>query len=102
MGSHIELNVQRLRGWAERNGWVHVAEDPEVWGIVRADGSASWRVKIKRQPSTRNGLLPGSGVARLDARLSPGQYLTPFTGALGGRAIGAHIPLDEPWGEVVL
>lgn len=91
-------NVRVLRNWANSKGWVRQAGDgPEVWGVRNTDGSFSWRLKLKPEASTRPGLEAGSKVPRFDARLGPGEYVNPFTGEVGGRAAGTHIPLEYQW-----
>lgn len=91
-------NVRVLRNWANSKGWVQRAGDgPEIWGVRNADGSFSWRLKIKPEASMRPGLEADSKVPRFDARLGPGEYVNPFTGELGGRSVGTHIPLEHQW-----
>ena len=91
-------NTEALRGWAQDNGWVQKAGDgPETWGTPSADGGIDWNLIIKQQGSTRSGLAPGSGRPRFDARLGPGDYVNPFTGEMGGRSVGTHLPLDFNW-----
>jgi hypothetical protein len=40
----------------------------------------------------------GSNIPRFDARLKDQAqyYINPFTGQVGGKAIGTHLPLDYP------
>jgi hypothetical protein len=45
----------------------------------------------------RPGLQPGSNVPRFDARLEPGRYINPFTGGVGGKGVGTHLPLESQW-----
>ena len=93
-----QQNVRVLRNWAKSKGWVRQpGTGPEVWGVREADGSFSWRLKIKPQPSMRPGLEAGSQQPRFDARLGPGQYINPFTGEIGGRSVGTHLPLERKW-----
>lgn len=94
----ISKNTENLRNWAKKNGWVqqNTAGGVEQWGIRNADGTFSWRLKLKPQASTREGLGAGSNRPRFDARLDDkGTYINPFTGETGGRAVGTHIPLGE-------
>jgi hypothetical protein len=68
----------------------------EQWGVKNADGTFSWRLKLKPEPSTREGLGAGSNQPRFDARLDDkGTYINPFTGETGGRSVGTHIPLGK-------
>ena len=94
-----QQNVRSLRGWAESKGWVRQGGDgPEVWGVNGADGSFSWRLKLKAEGSSRAGLGAGSRQPRFDARLDDsGTYVNPFTGETGGRAVGTHLPLEKSW-----
>jgi hypothetical protein len=40
-----------------------------------------------------------NNVPRFDARLIEGgnQYINPFTGRVGSREIGTHVPLEKPY-----
>ncbi|MNC56991.1 hypothetical protein D3C75_1066190 [compost metagenome] len=68
----------------------------EQWGVKNADGTFSWRLKLKPESSTRQGLGAGSNQPRFDARLDDkGTYINPFTGQTGGRDVGTHIPLGK-------
>lgn len=94
----ISKNTANLRTWAEKNGWVRqdTAGGVEQWGVKNADGTFSWRLKLKPEASTREGLGAGSNQPRFDARLDDkGTYINPFTGETGGRSVGTHIPLGE-------
>ncbi|WP_432748271.1 hypothetical protein [Pectinatus frisingensis] len=94
----ISKNTENLRTWAKDNGWVqqNTAGGVEQWGVRNADGTFSWRLKLKPEASTREGLGAGSNQPRFDARLDDkGTYINPFTGETGGRAVGTHIPLGE-------
>lgn len=67
-----------------------------MWGTKNSDGVFSWRLKLKPQASTREGLGSGSNKPRFDARLDDkGTYVNPFTGETGDRIIGTHIPLGK-------
>ena len=94
----ISKNTENLRTWAQDNGWVqqNTAGGVEQWGVRNADGTFSWRLKLKPEASTREGLGVGSNQPRFDARLDDkGTYINPFTGETGGRGVGTHIPLGE-------
>lgn len=94
----ISKNTANLRTWAEKNGWVRqdTAGGVEQWGVKSADGSFSWRLKLKPEASTREGLKAGSNQPRFDARLdTEGTFINPFTGATGGKSVGTHIPLGK-------
>ena len=94
----ISKNTESLRTWAKDNGWVqqNTAGGVEQWGVRNADGTFSWRLKLKPEASTREGLGAGSNQPRFDARLDDkGTYINPFTGETGGRGVGTHIPLGE-------
>lgn len=94
----ISKNTENLRTWAQDNGWVqqNTAGGVEQWGVRNADGTFSWRLKLKPEASTREGLGAGSNQPRFDARLDDkGTYINPFTGETGGRGVGTHIPLGE-------
>ncbi len=54
----IAKNIENLREWAKQNGWVQKFTEGgvEMWGQVK-DGEFSWRVKIKPEASTREGLV---------------------------------------------
>ncbi|MDO7908926.1 hypothetical protein Q5741_21420, partial [Paenibacillus sp. JX-17] len=91
-------NTANLRSWAEGKGWVRqdTAGGVEQWGVKNADGTFSWRLKLKPEASTREGLGAGSNQPRFDARLDDkGTYINPFTGQTGGRDVGTHIPLGK-------
>jgi hypothetical protein len=75
---------------------------PETWGEINAAGRFEWRLKLKLDPGARPGLQEGSLGPRFDARLSggsggPADWINPFTGEIGGRDIGSHLPLDVEW-----
>ena len=90
----ISKNTANLRTWEKGNGWVQ--RGVEQWGVKNADGTFSWRLKIKPEASTREGLGAGSNQPRFDARLDDkGTYINPFTGETGGRSVGTHIPLGK-------
>lgn len=94
----ILKNTANLRAWAKRNGWVqqNSSGGVEQWGVKNADGTFSWRMKIKAEASTREGLGAGSNQPRIDVRLDDkGTYINPFTGEMGGRSVGTHIPLGK-------
>ncbi len=104
----ILRNTRTLRGWAKSKGWMcKGGGGPEQWGVYRPDGSFSWRLKIKQDPSSSSGLSnrgragqAGSYSPRFDARLNegtpttPNVFVNPFTGATGG-SILSHQPLDR-------
>ncbi|WP_339274060.1 RHS repeat-associated core domain-containing protein [Paenibacillus sp. FSL W8-0426] len=94
----ISKNTANLREWAKEKGWVqqNTSGGVEQWGIKSKDGVFSWRLKIKPEASTREGLQAGSNQPRFDARLDDkGTYINPFTGETGGRSVGTHIPLGS-------
>ncbi|MCP1185550.1 hypothetical protein [Paenibacillus sp. 1781tsa1] len=94
----ISKNTANLRIWAEKNDWVRqdTAGGVEQWGVKNGDGTFSWRLKLKPEASTREGLGAGSNQPRFDARLDDkGTYVNPFTGEKGGRSVGTHISLGE-------
>ncbi|GEM_PF-3448970 len=94
----ISKNTANLRIWAEKNDWVRqdTAGGVEQWGVKNGDGTFSWRLKLKPEASTREGLGTGSNQPRFDARLDDkGTYVNPFTGEKGGRSVGTHISLGE-------
>ena len=99
-----QQNIRVLRGWAKSKGWVKAPNPeggPEVWG-VDVNGELSWRLKIKPEIGTRAGLEAGSQIPRFASRLNnQGLYINPFTSQLGGRAIGSHIPLENPSGLIL-
>jgi hypothetical protein len=85
------VNIWRLRRWAKRQGYVrNTASSIERWDDLH---TGEWRVKVKREGSTRSGLPPGSRVPRADARIDKGAYINPLTGQTGKNA-GTHIPLE--------
>ncbi|HRO76938.1 MAG TPA: RHS repeat-associated core domain-containing protein, partial [Crocinitomicaceae bacterium] len=90
-----QQNVRILQNWAKSKGYVKGPNTggPQTWGVYDDAGNFSWRLKIKAEGSLRPGLEAGSQVPRFDARLSPGNYVNPFTGKTGGKNIGTHIPL---------
>jgi len=95
LSQQAQSNLSRLRQWASENGWVRgPGSGPETYGVTNDAGQFEWRLKIKLEPSLRPGLQSGSAVPRFDARLAPGRYINPFTGEVGGRSVGTHIPLD--------
>jgi len=86
-----QFNIWRLRRWAKNQGYVrNKTSNIERWDDPHTGG---WRLKIKREGSTRPGLQPGSRSPRADARTGPGQYIDPLTGKTGKEA-GTHIPLE--------
>ncbi|WP_052759517.1 hypothetical protein [Paenibacillus sp. DMB20] len=94
----IAQNTENLRAWANDNGWEqqYSAGGVEQWGVRNADGTFSWRLKLKPEASMREGLGTGSNQPRFDARLDDkGMYINPFTGETGGRSVGTHIPLGK-------
>jgi len=85
------VNIWRLRRWAKRQGYVrNTTSSIERWDDPH---TGEWRLKIKREGSTRPGLQPGSRVPRADARIGKGAYINPLTGQTGKNA-GTHIPLE--------
>jgi RHS repeat-associated protein len=91
-------NTANLRSWAEKNGWEqqYTAGGVEQWGVRNTEGTFSWRLKLKPEASTREGLGAGSNQPRFDARLDDkGTYVNPFTGETGGKSVGTHIPLGK-------
>jgi hypothetical protein len=93
-------NIRILRSWAKSKGWERFPNPqgaPENWGIWQ-NGKAEWRLKIKPESSFRPGLQEGSNIPRFDARLltdRAGQsYINPFTGEVGSRQVGTHLPLE--------
>lgn len=65
-------------------------------GVKNTDGTFSWRLKLKSEANTREGLEAGSKQPRFDARLDDkGNYINPFTGQTRGKSVGTHIPLGE-------
>ena len=96
-GSMVK-NTGNLRSWAKSNGWEQKFTDGgvEMWGVKNADGTFSWRLKLKPEVSTREGLGEGSNQPRFDARLDDkGTYINPFTGATGGKSVGTHVSLGK-------
>jgi hypothetical protein len=96
-----QQNVRSARNWAGSKGYTKKpgsgVETPEQWGEKLENGKFSWRLKIKPEASTREGLESGSNVPRISARLDDkGTYVNPFTGKTGGKEIGEHIPLENP------
>ena len=91
-----KINVNKLREWAKNNKFVkkNSNDGPEIWGVYDKNGNFSWRLKIKPESSTREGLGKGSNKPRFDARIEEGKYYNPLTGELGGRNIGTHINLE--------
>ena len=86
----LRVNIWRLRRWAKQQGYVrNTTSHIERWDDPH---TGEWRLKIKREGSTRPGLQPGSRVPRADARIGKGAYINPFTGQTGKDA-GTHIPL---------
>jgi hypothetical protein len=98
--------IRILRGWAKSKGWKKLPNPqgaPEKWGVYNND-KFEWRLKIKPEPSFRPNLQDGSNclhdrssLPRFDARLKKGRNINPFTGEIGGKEIGSHIPLDLEW-----
>jgi len=89
-------NVGKLRKWAKDNNYVKKKNSggPEIWGVYDKNGKFSWRLRIKPEPSTREGLSAGSQKPRFDAKISDGRYHNPLTGKTGGKKIGTHINLE--------
>lgn len=89
-------NIRTLRGWAKSKGWERFPNNggPEKWGNKHND---QWNLIIKPEASCRSGLQSSSNMPRFDARLEQGQYINPFTGQIGGKEIGTHIPLGRPY-----
>jgi hypothetical protein len=101
-GGNVDKNAEYLRDWAKKNGLERKpGPGPETWGVTNADGSFEWRLKIKLEPAANQGLQADSYVPRADARLMQdpaGQsYINPFTGQVGNKKVGTHIPLDQIW-----
>ncbi|MBH5318329.1 RHS repeat-associated core domain-containing protein [Paenibacillus sp. GSMTC-2017] len=95
---YLAENTSNLRTWAKNNGWEQKYTDGgvEMWGVKNADGTFNWRLKLKPEVSTRDGLGVGSNQPRFDARIDDkGTYINPFTGQKGGRDVGTHIPLGK-------
>ena len=89
-------NIRIIRNWAQSKGWIKKPRNdgPEVWGVQQGS-TFSWRVKIKPEISTRQGLENSSQKPRFDARLNDqGTYINPFTGQTGNRSVGTHIDLE--------
>lgn len=93
-------NVEYLREYARKEGYVlkeNLTGGPEVWGKT-IDGEFAWFVKIKPEGSMRNGLEAGSQVPRASVRVDlEGTFINPFTGEVGKKSIGDHIPLEFDW-----
>ncbi|NGX47520.1 MAG: tRNA nuclease WapA [Chlamydiae bacterium] len=91
-------NIRILRGWAKSKAWEKLPNSmggPETWGKFNASTNKfEWYLKIKPEPSFRQGLQVGSNAPRASVRLKAGKYINPFTGEIGNRSIGGHIPLD--------
>jgi len=65
-----------------------------VWGLQQ-NGIFFWRIKIKPEVSTRQGLESSSQKPRFDARLNDkGTYINPFSGQTGNRSMGTHLDLE--------
>jgi hypothetical protein len=99
--TNAEKNTSFLRDFAAGKGWVHKPEpSPETYGVINSDGIFSWRMKIKQEASSREGLKSGGWVPRVSTRLDGGgqHYINPFTGEKVSKVIGDHIPLDQEWG----
>ncbi|MFJ6103856.1 RHS repeat-associated core domain-containing protein [Streptomyces sp. NPDC092359] len=99
-----QKNTEFLRAWALSQGLKKkTGGGPEQWGVIRSDGSFEWRLKLKQDPAASEGLHPESYVPRADARLAQdptGQsYINPFTGEIGNKKVGTHIPLEKEWGN---
>ncbi len=92
-------NIRILRGWAKSKGWEKFPSTngaPEKWGTWK-NGIPEWNLRIKPEPGFRPELELGSMRPRFDARLGnqpPYEYINPFTGTLGSKNIGTHIPLE--------
>ncbi|GAB6992347.1 WXG100 family type VII secretion target [Paenibacillus pini] len=94
----LAKNTDNLRVWAKNNGWEqkYTEGGVEQWGVKDSKGAFSWRLKLKPEVSTREGLGSGSKQPRFDARLNDeGTYVNPFTGETGSKGIGTHIPLGK-------
>lgn len=91
-------NIRVLRSWAESKGWEKAADltGPETWGQT-INGKFVWNLKIKAEGSFRPNLEAGSNIPRFDARHDQkGQrYVNPFTGEIGDKNIGKHLPLEH-------
>lgn len=92
----LQSNISNIRVWAGSKGWKqkYTEGGVEMWGVIKEDGSFSWRVKIKPEPSMRVELGEGSRQPRFDVRLEEGVYYNPFTGEVGEKIIGTHISLS--------
>ncbi|MFF2879155.1 DNRLRE domain-containing protein [Gottfriedia sp. NPDC057991] len=90
----VYKNMRTLRKWAKSKGWIRKYTDGgvEMWG-VKKHGEFKWRLKLKPEASNRPGLQEGSNKPRFDARLKEGVYVNPFTGHVGGKSVGTHLPL---------
>ena len=93
-------NIRVLRGWAKSKGWTKKPNSggPEVWGVTK-DNEFEWRLKIKPEGSLRPNLEAESNVPRFSARLdlTGTRYINAFTGEIGNKSIGGHIPLDKSY-----
>ncbi|WP_239079269.1 RHS repeat-associated core domain-containing protein [Streptomyces sp. SID7909] len=99
-----EKNIEFLQEWAAAQGMHRKpGGGPETWGVTVPGGKFEWRLKIKRDASVNEGLQADSYVPRFDARLRhdpTGQsYINPFTGEVGNKSVGTHIPLDGDYGQ---
>ena len=94
-------NIRTVRNWAESRGWVKYTAPGKVeeWGTYnKYEAKWDWRLKIKPEPSFRDGELEvGSNIPRISARLGEGQYINPFTNEFGTRKEMSHIPLEYEW-----
>ncbi len=92
----ITTEISRAKRIRESLPNTNTSGGVEHWGIKGKGGVFSWRLKIKSEASTREGLKAGSNQPRFDARLDDkGSYINPFTGEMGGRSIGTRIPLGS-------
>jgi len=93
-------NIRALRGWAKSKGYKKVRNPqgrPEKWVSCGQNGKEFTHVVIKPQGSFRGAIEPMSGMPRFDARLAEKIYINPFTGSIGGKNIGKHIPLEKKY-----
>jgi len=93
-------NIRILRGWAKSKGLEKLSNPqggPESWGIYK-NAKFEWRLRIKPEASSREGLHQGSAIPRFDARilsdLKGQSYINPFSGEMGNWKIGTHLPLE--------
>ncbi len=71
---------------------------PEKWGVYN-NSKFEWRLMIKSEASSNEGLASSSYLPRFDARLEKrgDRYVNPFNGNTGDRDIGRHLLLDREY-----